>query len=493
MIKFVLNYCKSYKFSLLVVIICSMLIAIVNLMEPYLMAKFIDEILIAKDTSRFYNFILIVLIISILAITSFRFSITISQKMQIIISNNIITEIIYHVHKINIEKLFKIDMIYLSKRIERDVKDLITFAIDSMMDICINMIMFFMSIFLLWSIDSKWLIIFCIIWLIHIITYNSLKKILFNRSTAVRETEAQYFSDFIDNFLYIYSIKLHSLYNEYIDKFRNTFTRYLKTSVKEIKIKFWFERSHLNANEICKVIIFALGGFDVLNGKMTVGNFVALNGYYALAVSGISYFMSIGQGYQNALAAYTRIMEIKNMPIETNGTKVLDCINVIEVTHVDYSFDEQKILTDFNYKFERGKIYCIVGKNGAGKSTLINLICGMLKLQNGEIKYNSTSIDEFDMIAMRKNNIAVVEQKDFLKNDNLSGGERRKVSINKAFDKSADVLIMDEPDNNLDTNAIDELINKINDNKQNRITIIISHDERITAIADNIVDFSTKY
>ena len=93
------------------------------------------------------------------------------------------------------------------------------------------------------------------------------------------------------------------------------------------------------------------------------------------------------------------------------------------------------------------------------------------------------------MIDARKNLIAVVEQKDFLKNDNLSGGERRKISIEKAFNKSADVLIMDEPDNNLDVAAVAELTEKIKSARKNKIVLIISHDERILNIADEIVSF----
>ena len=93
------------------------------------------------------------------------------------------------------------------------------------------------------------------------------------------------------------------------------------------------------------------------------------------------------------------------------------------------------------------------------------------------------------MIDARKNLIAVVEQKDFLKNDNLSGGERRKISIEKAFNKFADVLIMDEPDNNLDSTAISELTKKIKAARKNKIVLIISHDERILKVADEIVNF----
>lgn len=74
----------------------------------------------------------------------------------------------------------------------------------------------------------------------------------------------------------------------------------------------------------------------------------------------------------------------------------------------------------------------------------------------------------------------------------ITGGERRKVSIDTAFKKSADILIMDEPDNNLDTKALDALTKKILDGKEKRITLIISHDERLIKISDEIIDFNLR-
>ena len=96
------------------------------------------------------------------------------------------------------------------------------------------------------------------------------------------------------------------------------------------------------------------------------------------------------------------------------------------------------------------------------------------------------------MTALRKDLISVVEQKDFLKNDNLSGGERRKLSISNALSKASDVLIMDEPDNNLDAESIAVLTDKILAEKKNRIIIIISHDKRLINIADEVINFSER-
>lgn len=271
--------------------------------------------------------------------------------------------------------------------------------------------------------------------IIHAGIFGALQKKLFEYSTAVRETESKFFMTFSDNFLYVYSIKLHSLYEEFLATFRNTFDKFYLAVEQDTKIRFWFAYGKANETKIFIVMTFFLGGIDVLQNNISIGNFVALNGYYSLALNGIAYLMSLGQGYQNAFSAYNRIMELKNIPSEINGEKILTQIDKVTLKNISYEIDGRKIFENFSYTFERGKIYCCVGKNGSGKTTLLNLICGIISPVAGKIEINGIPLAEIDMIKLRKNLIAVAEQKEFLKNDILSGGERRGVSLKKFFQK----------------------------------------------------------
>lgn len=488
MLKFVFKYLEIYKIKFLFILICSILTASADLLMPYLTAKFIDEILVSRDLSTFYYFIFTLLLISVLSVVTNWFYVILSTKIQASVVNELIEYLIRRVQKVQNEFLFNTDMVYLSKRIEKDANDLIKIVLGSFIDVSIQFILLLMAIILLCSIGFKWILIFFIVSFFHFLIYRLLEQSLLSRSIVARETETQYFTAFSDNLLYIYSIKLHSLYDEFISLFNKSFDKYFKAGLLEAKINFWFAYSRANSGKVFTVLIFLIGGFDVLNNKMTIGNFVALNGYYHFAMQSISYFMGLGQRYQNAKSAYMRIIEIEKQPVESVGTNILQNISSISADNIKYQFGEKVVLNNFTHIFESGKVYCIIGKNGAGKTTLLNIICDLLKPQKGEIKYNNVSINNVDMIDARKRLIAVVEQKDFLKNDNLSGGERRKLSIKKAFLKSADVLIMDEPDNNLDFTEMRNLIENVTNGKSDRITILISHDDRIIQIADEIIE-----
>ena len=182
----------------------------------YFFVKFIDEILIDGNVENFGYFIFAFFIISVAAIFSQWLCVIFSKSMQIKITKNLRKDIIAHVHRSDFKTIFDIDMIYLSKRLEQDTVDLISFAVDNLTEFLTNAAVLCMAVFLLSAIGFKWTIISLVIAFLHYFFYKFLEKNLFERSTAVRETESQYFNDFSENFLYIYSIKLQSLFDDYI-------------------------------------------------------------------------------------------------------------------------------------------------------------------------------------------------------------------------------------------------------------------------------------
>lgn len=487
MIRFVFGYLRGFKLKFSFVMMCAVVTAASDLLMPYLSAKFIDEILTSREVGRFYFFIGGLFGLNLTSLAANWFYVIFSTKIRAGITNELIEELMRCIWRTDSRLLFKTDMVYMAKRVERDSDDLIAFVLGSIIDIAIQTVLLCMATALLLSIGAKWLILFLGVATIHALIYRGLRRRLFEASTAVRETESKYFASLSDNLLYVYGIKLHSLHEECLTTFRKYFEEFFTAGVRESKIRFWFSYGNANAAKLFTVLIFFLGGADVLDGALTVGNFVALNGYYASAMRGVSYFMTLGQGYQNAFAAWKRITAIVEAPQAANGKKIPAHITEINLRGVSYAIDGRRIVENFTQRFKRGGLYCIVGRNGAGKSTLLNLICGIIPPTGGTITFDGLPIGEVDMIRVRRNLIAVVEQRDFLKNDTASGGERRRLSIATALSKPADVLILDEPDNNLDASAVDELIKNIRRGAAYRITIIISHDARLIELADALV------
>ena len=184
------------------------------------------------------------------------------------------------------------------------------------------------------------------------------------------------------------------------------------------------------------------------------------------------------------------------------------------------------MFADLQYEVKMGARTAVCGRNGSGKSTLIKLLCGLYSGYTGEIRINGIELREISMESWRKK-CAYVEQSPFLFRGSvwenvrlgrldakeeevweairragleelagreiaddpevLSGGERQRISIARALLRKADILLMDEPGNNLDERALSWLEGFIRD--YTGTMLFISHDEKMVALADEAIRF----
>ena len=277
-------------------------------------------------------------------------------------------------------------------------------------------------------------------------------------------------------------------------------------------------------------------GIKIIQGELTIGQFTLISSYCNMIIISITYYLTLSENYQNTKASFLRIKEFLEIKKENNGKIILNNINKIEVKNLSFSYDSTNtLIKNFSYKFNKGKIYSIIGSNGSGKTTLIDLILGLINTTlTGEIFYDQNNINDLDMYLIRKKLVAFVSQEPYLIVDtiynnftynlnyidqdnlnklliefnlkekidsfpkkyntiindnikNLSGGERQKIALINAILSNTDILILDEPTSALDQKSNNVLKNILKEIKYNKIIIIISHDENFYNIADEII------
>ena len=186
---------------------------------------------------------------------------------------------------------------------------------------------------------------------------------------------------------------------------------------------------------------------------------------------------------------------------------------VAELDHVSYGYEGRTLIKDFSTTILRGDKLGLLGPNGAGKTTLIRLILGELKPQSGWIKQGTklevAYFDQFrnqldddatlvDTISPGSDYVEIAGQKkhvisyleDFLfpgeraraKVSALSGGERNRLLLARLFARPANLLVLDEPTNDLDIDTL-ELLEQLLQDYAGTV-IIVSHDR---AFLDNVV------
>lgn len=186
---------------------------------------------------------------------------------------------------------------------------------------------------------------------------------------------------------------------------------------------------------------------------------------------------------------------------------------VAELKDVSYAWGNKPIVKNFSSTIVRGDRIGLVGANGAGKSTLLKLILGELQPQSGSVRlgtnltvaYFDQLRDQLDLDKSAVDNVS--EGRDFIEIDGkakhifsylsdflfsgerartplraLSGGERNRVLLAKLFSKSANLLVLDEPTNDLDVETL-ELLEEILTDYAGTV-LLVSHDR---AFLNNIV------
>lgn len=206
---------------------------------------------------------------------------------------------------------------------------------------------------------------------------------------------------------------------------------------------------------------------------------------------------------------------------------------MIELKNVSKTYktkmEELNILKNINFKFNNGDFVSIQGKSGSGKTTLLNIL-GLLDIKSeGELYINSEKIEKQDLTKLRSENIGFVFQFHYLLNEftalenvmipalnkknadkkeiekrakellemvglsgrlnhkpnELSGGEKQRVSIARAMINSPELILADEPTGNLDYET-SQLINNIfvELNKKGQGIIIVTHSQELANLAD---------
>lgn len=204
-------------------------------------------------------------------------------------------------------------------------------------------------------------------------------------------------------------------------------------------------------------------------------------------------------------------------------------MSVLSLNNICFSYGKTPVLKDVSYEFEKGKMYCIIGKSGAGKTTLLSLLSGLASPESGDILYNGENIKKIDKYKFRSKFIGVIfqsynlitkftaqenvllsmdiagvkrkDKKDHamellrnvgLEDDeanrrilHLSGGQQQRVAIARALSYNPDIILADEPTGNLDSdtqNEIMDIFRRLAD--AGKCVILVSHSPEVARMCD---------
>ena len=536
MLKFTWNYVKKQKMTFFILAMMTSISYVVSIVFPYYNGVFIDILTNAPTINSIKRMTIVICALGIAGIVFNYISSILIAKFINILDYEVVSEQVAHIQKMPIESFTSgYNATQLLQRINTDSHSLNAFISDNILKLILNAFKFVILFLLLLNINIMIILLTLVLLPIYFISYILTKKYIYENNKSMKEENTIFFKRMHEQLNQIYSIKADAAYEISKNILNKNFKKYLKSIIKNTHSNQIFLSLDGIITIIFQIGVLSISGVQIINGKMTIGQYTVVNTYFIMLLNVIKYYFSVGQAYQEAKASYDRIVELNNIETESNGDQHINTVNDIFIDKFRFKYrDSDKIFIQPNYHFMKNKIYYISGANGIGKTTLINIIIGLLQnTEEGNIRYNDTPINRLDMYETRRMKISIhlqnnnlpdynVEEflvsilnmdistiarviyekkldklflsssfnyKEFLDKSiiSLSGGERQKVLLMKSLIKSADVLILDEPTAGLDQMSI-ELLNKIlAKNKNGKITIVTDHTGTIEQIADEII------
>lgn len=283
----------------------------------------------------------------------------------------------------------------------------------------------------------------------------------------------------------------------------------------------------------CYGITILYGSKLVLEKSITIGDFVAFNGYIDMFFAPVYWLPGIISKIKRAQISYKRLdkvfnLEKENIMLNSENEKKLHGNILINNLTFNYPGNLENVLKNITIHIKEGETLGIIGTIGSGKTTLMNLLLRLYPVPDEKIFINGTDINKIDLTLLRKS-ICYITQDNFLfsttikenirlfqnnfedseikestekamlssdlknmkagihtiigeRGIDLSGGQKQRVVISRAFLNKSDIVIFDDTFSALDNKTEENLLNNIKELVKGKTCIIISN--RISDVKD---------
>ncbi|MBY6914832.1 ABC transporter ATP-binding protein [Clostridium botulinum] len=539
-VKQLINLFKPYRWKVVLVISLIIISSGLSILNPLINQHLIDEGLISKNLEitikcSIYSLILI-LTIECLEILETKYR----SYIENLIVYDLENKAFKHILKMKMEFFVSKNYSELMSNLKMDINNISGICNRNTFYILTSIFRVFVGIIGILSINYKLsILVIAVTPMRYAITKFLAKK----RKSLFREfldINAGYSGWYGDTIAGIKEVKLLGLQNFKRIQLIKRQKELIKQNIKLSYMEKANEISETISLEIVTMLIYIIGGYMIAGDVLTIGQLIAFISYSSYVTQPIFAIMNISYTFSGVSPSAKRYFDFLENNCEVDcEQKSLKKFSTeefngsIEFKNVSFNYNmEKQILKNISFKIKAGEKVAIIGSNGSGKTTIANLLLRFLNPTSGTILIDGQDVNSLRLKDYRKL-ISVVSQDIYLFNttikDNillnskntekemksltkkigayefiekmpdkydsivgergskLSGGEKQKIAMVRAFMRNAKILLLDEATANCDIKSEGE-INNIISEKYNGITsIIITHRPQLLNKVDKII------
>ena len=536
-IRWFLSFLKKYRVRMIVGLILVFITSLLVLINPQISGMIVDEVIEGQHYEKLGILLLIMIGVTLVrSLLRFTFLMCFESSSQ---------GLVYDMREEAYRKLMKEDFNFFNKNRTGDLMSRQTGDMDAVRHMVShviyfsfeNILVFLMALVMIFSVNVKMALCMLIVLPFTLAVTLSQRRHIKPAFDRVRDCFSSLNAFAQETIAGNRVVKAFAKEDYELEKFDHENDGYRDAQLNAASIWMKYIPMFEILSQCLTIILMIMGGFMVIDGEMTIGNMVTVNGYLWMLNSPLRQAGWIINDLQRFLTAiekiykvYTTEPDIKQPEHVVEKRKLKGSVTF---DHVNYYTNDDTVLKDISFHVEPGQTVGIIGATGSGKSSLVNLICRFYDVNQGRVLVDDIDVRNLNLQTLR-GNIGIAMQDVFLFSDTiegniaygnpdctfeqvqaaakianadefirempegydtiigergvgLSGGQKQRISLARAILKDPSIIILDDTTSAIDMETESLIRNELKKISDERTVFIIAH--RISSIihADQIL------
>ena len=536
-IRWFLSFLKKYRVRMIVGLILVFITSLLVLINPQISGMIVDEVIEGQHYEKLGILLLIMIGVTLVrSLLRFTFLMCFESSSQ---------GLVYDMREEAYRKLMKEDVNFFNKNRTGDLMSRQTGDMDAVRHMVShviyfsfeNILVFLMALVMIFSVNVKMALCMLIVLPFTLAVTLSQRRHIKPAFDRVRDCFSSLNAFAQETIAGNRVVKAFAKEDYELEKFDRENDGYRDAQLNAASIWMKYIPMFEVLSQCLTIILMIMGGFMVIDGEMTIGNMVTVNGYLWMLNSPLRQAGWIINDLQRFLTAiekiykvYTTEPDIKQPEHVVEKRKLKGSVTF---DHVNYYTNDDTVLKDISFHVEPGQTVGIIGATGSGKSSLVNLICRFYDVNQGRVLVDDIDVRNLNLQTLR-GNIGIAMQDVFLFSDTiegniaygnpdctfeqvqaaakianadefirempegydtiigergvgLSGGQKQRISLARAILKDPSIIILDDTTSAIDMETESLIQNELKKISDERTVFIIAH--RISSIihADQIL------